>query len=360
MGDGFIALDGHITNYRSKRPQSSLSFSGILEEDALKAALKARFPDDFSIQDGIKFSGKAVTRKGEVTLDAHFDSKAASLNLQPFIAKDKDVSLRADIQLMLEDTGLTIRRANITAGDSLLTLKGTLQKKSESYSLSITSKKLYFNDLDMILPYLDSDFDSTGTLSLNLNLAQKSKKRGSRITGEARIKGGSFSTSFMSRDISRLDGVVTFNGSGAKGHIEALQLGRSSFSGELDVTSISERTVTFNLTSPYLDLSDIAVKKRIRKGGDFLINTVSGKGTLTVKEGQFFFLKVSSCDSELLLTHEKMHFSPISCIIGDGRVSGEVEYFTANLPTLFSLSLNLDNVEWESFLRDLGVKRKVP
>ncbi len=360
VGKGAVTLDGQIASYMSKRPEPSLDFSGLLTDDIVKALWKERLPDDFFIKGGVKYSGKTKTRKGEITLDAHFDSKAASINLQPFIAKRRGFPLTADLRLSSKDSALTIQSADITAGRSSVSLSGTINKKRGTYSLSIASKRLHLNDLDMVLPYLYDDFDSTGTLSLKLNLTQKSKKSDRSITGEARIKGGSFSTSFMSRDIARLDGVVTFNGNSGKSHIEALQLGRSSLSGDLDITNISKRTVTFDLTAPYLDLKDIAAKKKVKKnsGKAPFLTTARGTGTLTVKARQLFFLKVSSCDSQLLLTHEKMHFSPISCIIGAGRVSGEVEYFTANLPTLFSLSLNLDNVEWESFLRDLGVKRK--
>lgn len=362
-GNGSIALDGEIANYRSKRPEPALTFSGLLTDDVAQALWQERLPDDFFIKGGVKFAGSAVAGKEAINIDGHLDSKAAAINLPPFIAKEWDFPLSADLHLISKENALTIKSAAITAGASSLSVGGVISKKRGSYSLSISSSQLHLNDLDMILPHLESSFDSTGTLALNLKLTRKTKSSRSHITGEALVKGGSFSSSFMARDISRLDGVVTFNGNTAKSHIEALDLGKSSLSGDLDITDLNKRTVTFKLTSPYLDLKDVAAKKKVTSvkkgsGRPSFLTTVSGSGTLTVKEGQFFFLKVSSCDSRLHLTHEKMHFSPISCTIGDGRVSGEVDYFTANLPTLFSLSLNLDNVEWESFLRDLGVKRK--
>jgi len=360
VGNGTITLDGRIDHYRSKRAEPALTFSGILTDDVVRALWKAPLPDDFFIKGGVKFSGKAATRGKAITLDAHLNSKASALSLPPFLAKSWGFPLSADLLVASSDGALTIKRATVTAGNSSLSIGGTINKKRGSYSLTISSKKLRLDDLDMVLPQLEETFDSTGALSLDLEVTRSSSKSGRSITGKAQIEGGSFSTSFMARDISRLDGVVTFNGDRAKGRIEALHIGRSSLSGDMDITSISKRQATFNLTAPYLDLKDIASKKKRegKKSGASFLTTISGAGTLAVKEGQFFFLKVSSCDSRLLLTHERMHFSPVSCIIGDGRVSGEVDYFTANLPTLFSLSLNLENVEWETFLRDLGVKRK--
>ncbi|MFQ5585382.1 MAG: AsmA-like C-terminal domain-containing protein [Thermodesulfobacteriota bacterium] len=360
LGKGSVALDGKIADYRGKKLRPSLDFSGLLTEDVVEASFKERLPNDFSIKEGIPFSGKATARKGETIIDAHLDSTAASINLYPFIAKGKGVPFTADLHLASKDTGLAIKRADVKMGRSSMALKGVLQKGGGSYSLSLISKNLRFNDLDRLSPYLEDEFDSSGALSLDLQLEQKSRKKGIRIRGEARIEGGSFSTPFLLRNISRFDGVVRFDGATAKGRIDSFMLGSSSFSGEVDLSSISDRTMAFNLTSSYLDLDDFEGKEsRGATQESSFFSTITGSGTVTVKKGQFFFLKVSACDAEVALTGDRLRFSPVSCTISDGLVSGEVEYLTANLPDLFSLSLTLNNVELASFLRDLGVERRI-
>ncbi|MEE9591312.1 MAG: AsmA-like C-terminal domain-containing protein [Thermodesulfobacteriota bacterium] len=360
LGKTTFSLDGTVANYLDDKPTPSLEFSGKLTEDAIKVAFKDHLLEGLVIEDWIEFSGKIEGRNGQTSISAKLDTTTAQINYKPFIEKRKNYPLTIDLNLLSNDSGLTVDKALIDIGGSSLLLTGKVPKDKGNYSLSIKAEELLFDDLDMILPHLKGDFASSGSISLSLDLFQKAERKIPLIKGEARINGGNFVSHLLPSEISNLYTTIRFEDDSARCIIENLSIGRSKISGKVEFLDTVKGIIDFDLVSSHMDLKDILPKytgdKAARK--PYRPN-ITGKGKLTIKDGKVFGMDIASFQGNVSMDSEKIRISPITFISNDGHVSAEIEYFRQNVPKLFNVSMTLYKLDTESLLKELGVKANI-
>jgi hypothetical protein len=360
LGKTTFGLKGTVTNYLSEKPTPSLEFSGKLTEDVIKAAFKDHLSEGLVIEDWIGFSGKIEGMNGQTSIFANLDITTAQINYKPFIEKRKNYPLTIDLKLLLDDNGLAVERALIDIGESSLLLTGRFPKDKKNYSISIKTEELRFDDLDMILPHLEGDFVSSGFISLTMDLFQKAERNIPLIKGEARINGGSFIYHLLSREISNLHATIRFEDDSVRCVIKSLSIGRSNISGKVELLDTEKRIIDFDILSSYLDIKDILPKDAGNKAARKPRRpTITGKGKLTIKDGNIFGVNIASLQTDVSMDMEKISISPITFISNDGHVSAKIEYFRQNVPTLFKVSMTLYKVDAESLLKELGVKARI-
>ncbi len=378
--DGYsdVRLNGTVSDYRGKDPSFELNAEGALSGETVRGIIKDQpvspISNDLAFEGYVLFNASVSGHAGSFSSDVSLNAAPAHIKYKEFVRKEQDYPLTIDGSIALEGRELSIKKASASFGSSSLSLSGRINTETSAYILSVSSPKMRLSDLDDVSPFFATDFPSDGLVSFDIS-ASKAPGAPAQYRGEVAVKDGHFKTPLIAKPVERINATARLNGDKARIDIEGLFAGDSFLAGRIDILSIADKAVSFEITSPRLIAGDIfrkktekekdeeaakkaAREKAIREKGEKPAPPVTGSGTIRALDGDAWGHKFSGLAIEVKFEGKTVRLAPITLSIDNGRVSGELTLHRGP-EDLFEAEAKFSDIDLDTMISAFGAKERV-
>ncbi|GMR04324.1 MAG: hypothetical protein BMS9Abin23_0219 [Thermodesulfobacteriota bacterium] len=373
-------LTGRIRDYRHKKPFFDLKAAGVLQKETLQPFIEGTFLEGVVFEDGFYYTTAVKGQVDSILLTPSIDLTSTQIKYKGVIKKPKNfpITLKGTVRLK---KGMTrIERAEIRAGSSVLSLEGYLGRRLKSYRFYMKSRVIKLSDIAVFTPLLKTDASNAGLLTVDMEAFREQGAKGPLYKGGFSLTKGIVSPAFSRSPFKDIDITGKFQGDSAEFRLTKLVAGKSDLQGALRFTSISDRTVSFEVNSRAFYSDDFREKgseplkawlKRITElgltngakngtGPSHIKPKITGHGTVKIGGGRAFGQAFKDFSLEANIEKEAMYLKPISFVTNGGTVSAaSTIYRDHDSELLFDIKASIAGVRLKEFFSSLGVKKEV-
>lgn len=382
-GHSDIRLDGSVSHFlrllESKSwektgPSFDISIDGVVAMETVSAA--AVLAGKEAITSGLYLDEKAlfkVSAKGNrrtFSLGTSIDLTPCQINFKGFVKKGKKYPLRLVASLAVDPKMVYVEKAEAGFGDSMMVLRGDFHRDLSNFIFAMGSDKVLLSDLDDISPLFKGEFDTKGLVRFNIT-GLRELNRTPSYEGTVELTGGRFSSPLIAKPVEEVNAKAEFTGNTALVEIDGMKAGTSSIHGRIEVLDINRKEVSFQLLAPRFDTADVFIKKdkkALAAGppprkvftGSRAKKRFTGTGKIIIKEGRLWKHRTENFFAEVTLTNETINLHPVTAVVDNGTVRGEIIIFRDPKTDLkWKITAELSEVELEDFFDGLGAKKKI-
>lgn len=366
-GGSTFTLKGYVEDYVKEAPYFGLETSGTLTNGTLTKFIPERIAEKLDFSGNVMFRASANGTRNSFDAAAVLDASGTDLTYGKFIEKASGFPLSLEAYAGLNGKELSVKRAGVKFGGSLVEAGGSLFVDRPVYNFLISSKQLRLADIDNISPFLIKDYESEGLVSFRVGAAKKSPEAEPLYEGVVLVKDARFNTTLIAKPVDHINAAAFFDGNSAHIKIDGLKAGRTELNARIEVVDIAGRVVKFDVTSPVLYLEDLYQKSEPAEKEAPLKKPViapkkppfTGSGSISVAEGDAWGHPFKDFRTGITVEESEVILDPFSFRIDQGTVSGDLTYYRGDLPVLFNANLNLSGIHLDMMLSEFGVKKKV-
>lgn len=337
--------------------------------------LKGSIPNSLSSHGNISFKGKASGNPEDLKLRGIVvDATATRLAVIGKFLKPSDTPLVITTGADIGKDKINISETEIKLSTLLLTLAGQINQGTTTLlNLSLSSNNINLSDMKDIFPALKKHGVSGQLKLLPTKVTGESGKGQSPdIRGALEVKNVSVTPPGLKKPIKDINTNIEFTGNSATVQDLSLRLGKSQLRLSTSVTSFSPLRLSYEISSPELNLSDLKKQASKSKKPDVLKNLKS-KGTLRISNKTAVFsgsvssskavlsdFELADLKSNLSLTGDKARVNSFSTKAYDGTISGKASYTMGAAPE-FALISSVKGIDLKTFLtsRDPGGEQNI-
>lgn len=380
-GKSLLAIDGVVDGYLELLDRKGaagtdfdLQVGGALSSDTVLTLAgmmgKEGVAEGLYYEGLVPVSGRTARRDGVLNVGASFDLTPAYFIYKRFVNKGRNYPLKLNVDFKLSDSRLSVRKAQVDFGSSLMVLVGHFSHDLDDYIFALGSDRVLLKDLDDVSPFFKGDFDSKGLLRVHMTGLREAGARPA-YRGEFNLEDASFSSPHIASPLEGVNASGEFRGNTATIVIDGMKAGSSSLGGTIDVLDVAEKKVRFDIYAPTFDTSDILVKltekeriakyDRLRSRMDKPAGRrVTGTGVLRIGSGRLWKHKADGFFAEVTMSQDTIEIHPAWAKVDDGNVTGELWiYRDLSSENLWKVTAELKEVELERFFQAYGAKKKI-
>ncbi|MFQ5427600.1 MAG: AsmA-like C-terminal domain-containing protein [Thermodesulfobacteriota bacterium] len=373
--DSSFKVEGYARDYTGKDPYFDLTAKGRIYDGTLSAFTRETALESLVIYDPFNFSSTLKGFKKALKVGARAELGSTGIEYKKLIKKSGGIPLTMDGEFVLKDKTVEITRGAITTAGTSLDIKGYFSRDKGPYTLFINSKKARLYDLADVTPLIIKRPDTAGILNIILKASRKEGHRRPGYEGVISVKNGSFATSLLKEPVKALVLSVNFDDNMARLRIPELKFGSSDLYGSLDINSISEAGISFNLSSNRFDTAEVwgegteGIRQWItevskmgltREHRDKGAARLMGSGKINIHEGSVLGEEIKDFKATTLFRPEAVSFDPIVFITEGGTVKGRTVFYRGHKsPDLFEAGVAGSGIHLKDVLTRLGASNEM-
>jgi len=231
-------------------------------------------PKELSGEGPINLKGKISGTQDNLSLSSVvFNATGTKLTYGDLFVKEKGTAFTISTDSDVGKTAVNFKTLNIVLNKLEADIKGTMGLGDKSsFDLSLVSDNADLGSLADNLADL-KNYNVNGALDIDLDI--KGTSDDPKIYGTVKLNDIGASPEGLVKPITGLNGVINFNGNGAKLDKTELNIGSSRLYIDANITDFSPLTGSYDLTSPELHLSDMS--KTATKGEVFKDVKIAGQ-----------------------------------------------------------------------------------
>lgn len=369
-GDSDFNLTGFVEDY-SKDPLFDFSAEGELTGNTVRKFLPESAAAKLTIGGKAQLKASGSGARSAFAAALYIDTTGAAVEYKGVIKKAPDYTLGLEGFVVLNGTALEVKRADLRFGGSSVSLRGNFHTDKPVYSLLVQSTGLRISDFDDLSPFLIGEYQSSGTINFKVSSTKKTAESEPSYQGVALIKDGRFRSPLISSPVERINAAMMIEGNSGNIRISGMEAGSTSLSGNIDITDVAARKISFSFSSPSLNTDDLIPKETVKeKTQEAAARTgmvtrprthpVTGSGQITIDKGSAWGHPFENFRAAVELTPNSAVLDPVTVNIDGGGATGRFSYFKdPGEALLFETRLTLNEIDLETFFSALDVKRKV-
>jgi len=332
--------------------------------------IKDVIPNSLSSHGNISFRGKASGTPENLKLrSVVVDATATRLAVIGKFLKPSGTPLVITSGADIGNDKVNLSETEIKLGSLILSLSGQINEGTTTLlNISLNSNNINLSDMKEIFPALKK-YGVSGQLELlpTKVTGESGKGQTPRITGALDVKNMSVSPPDFKRPIKDINTRIDFTGSSAKVQNLSLSLGKSKVRLSASVTSFSPVTLSYDLSSPELNLSDLK-KEASKSNRPDVLKDLKSKGSLRMNNNDAVFsgnvssskavlsdIELTELKSNLSLTGQKARVNSFSMKAYGGIISGKASYTMGPSPE-FALISTVGGIDLKTFLTSRNPK----
>ena len=368
-----IHFTGSIDNYRGEDRLFKFQSEGSLTAETLSKAI-GKGPGEIGILGSVPFTLSAEGRRNDFHAKASADATGAGLYIDKFLDKAPGFPLKAEAEGTLKGPDVTVDRASVAFGSSLITASGTKKLGAPVFSASASSERVLIADLDSLSQRLDGGYLSSGTLTFNVKAARAPGQESALYEGRASVSDGSFNTGLIPNPIKNANARAEFSNNAGTLIIDRVETGSTVLTGRVNVLDMAGQVLRFDLEFPKLHAEDLVPEKREERPSvswmdDYELSgesrepkktkPITGYGSIRAVEGDLWKHEFTSLSADARINGDTIEIKPVSVDIDGGKASAFATIFLGeNDPRLFIAEITANGILLEK-LTSARTARKI-
>ncbi len=332
--------------------------------------LKGSIPNSLSSHGNISLRGKVTGTPEDLKLrGVVVDATATRLAVIGKFLKPSDMPLVITTGADIGSDKINISETEIKLSTLLLSLAGQINQGTTTLlNLSLSSNNINLSDMKDIFPALKKHGVSGQLKLLPTKITGESGKgQTPNIRGALDVKNVSVLPPDFKQPIKDINTKIEFTGNSASVQDLSLRLGKSQVRLSTSVTSFSPLRLSYKVSSPELNLSELKKEARENKKPDVL-KDLKSKGSLRMSNKTAVFsgnvsasnavlsdFELTDLKSNLSLTGDKAKVNSFSTKAYDGTISGKASYTMGTTPE-FALISTVRGIDLKTFLTSRNPK----
>jgi len=332
--------------------------------------IKDSIPQSLSSQGGIDLRGKVSGKPEELKLEGVvIDATATRLAVIGKFLKPKDTTLVIKTGADIGNSKIQLIETEIKLSSLVLSISGQINQSTTTLlNLSLESNNIELSDVKEIFPPLKK-YGASGRLRLlpTKVTGEAGKGQTPDIRGALDVTNVSVKPPDFKLPIMDINTKIEFTGNSARVQDLKLRLGKSQVRLSTSVTSFSPLRLSYEATSPELNLSDLKkeasksrkpdVLKDLKSKGSLRMNNNAAtfSGNVSSSKAVLSDLELTDLKSNLSLTGKKARVNSFSMKAYDGTISGKASYNMGPTPE-FALISTVRGIDLKTFLTSRNPK----